>query len=225
MAARTPWDQLVRSLLTADGAEEKSRGAARWLLDREAEPNALTRDASRLFLGMDLSCAQCHDHPRIADYWQRDYHGLLAFFSRTYLFQPDPMKPAVVGERAEGEASFVSVFTHVSGQARPQLLGGESVTEPVLPAAETWVVAPNDKDKAVRPVPRHSRRALLAEPLTTSRAFALNAANRFWAVLVGRGVIEPEWWQSIHVCGGLDDSFGDLCSLPGRRAAALHQGS
>ena len=41
----------------------------------------------------------------------------------------------------------------------------------------------------------------------------------------GRGVIEPEWWQSIHVCGGLDDSFGDLRSLPGRRAAALHQGS
>jgi hypothetical protein len=45
--------------------------------------------------------------------------------------------------------------------------------------------------------------------------------NRAW----GRGVIAPEWWQSIHVCGGLDDSFGDPRSLPGRRAAARHRGS
>jgi hypothetical protein len=190
-AARTPWDALVRSLLAADGSEGTPRGAARWLLDREAEPNALARDTARLFLGMDLSCAQCHDHPRIADYWQRDYQGLLAFFSRTYLFQPDPMKPAVVAERAEGEASFVSVFTKISGQEKPRLPGEAAIVEPVVAPAEAWVVAPNEKDKTVRPVPRHSRRAGLADPLTTSRAFALNAANRFWATLLGRGVIEP----------------------------------
>ncbi|MFN0128829.1 MAG: DUF1549 domain-containing protein [Verrucomicrobiales bacterium] len=203
VTARTPWDQMVKSLLVADGAEGASepdkpdkpasppRGAARWLLDREAEPNALTRDVSRLFLGTDLSCAQCHDHPRIADYWQRDYQGLLAFFSRTYLFQPDPMKPALVGERAEGEASFVSVFTKIGGHPRPCLPGGEVIAEAAVSPADVWLVAPNDKDKSVRPVPRHSRRALLADQLTNSRGFALNAANRFWATLMGRGVVEP----------------------------------
>lgn len=200
VAARTPWDQLVKCLLVADGADPPQephnpatppRGAARWLLDREAEPNALTRDVARLFLGTDLSCAQCHDHPRIADYWQRDYQGLLAFFSRTYLFQPDPMKPALVGERAEGEASFVSVFTKIGGQPRPCLPDGEALPEAAVAPADVWLVAPNDKDKNIRPVPRYSRRALLADQLIHSRAFALNAANRFWATLMGRGVVEP----------------------------------
>lgn len=190
-AARTPWDQLARAVLTAEGAEGAPRGAARWLLDREAEPNALARDTARLFLGMDLACAQCHDHPRIADYWQKDYHGLLAFFSRTFLFQPDPMKLALVGERAEGEAAFASVFTSVAGHARPQLPRGKPVDEPAAAPGDLWSVAPDEKNKSLRPVPRHSRKALLAAPLTASRDFALNAANRFWAVLLGRGVIEP----------------------------------
>jgi hypothetical protein len=101
------------------------------------------------------------------------------------------MKPAVVAERAEGEASFVSVFTKISGQEKPRLPGEAAIVEPVVAPAEAWVVAPNDKDKTVRPVPRHSRRAGLADPLTASRAFALNAANRFWATLLGHGVIDP----------------------------------
>ena len=191
VSARAPWDQLVKALLAADGSDGSPRGAARWLLDRDAEPNALARDTARLFLGVDLSCAQCHDHPRIADYRQRDYQGVLAFFNRTYLFQPDPAKPALVAERADGEASFVSVFTKIRGQARPCLPGAAPVAEPTMVPAEAWVVAPDEKDKNKRPVPRHSRRALLADSLVQSRAFALNAANRFWAVLVGRGVIDP----------------------------------
>lgn len=192
VAARAPWDQLVRALLVADGADEAARGAARWLLGREAEPNALARDTSRIFLGMDLSCAQCHDHPRVADYWQRDYQGLLAFFNRTYLFQPEPEKPALVGERADGETSFVSVFTKLGGQARPRLPGDDvEIVEPPADPASPWLVAPDEKDKNVRPVPRHSRRAMLADSLTTSRAFALNAANRLWASLMGRGIVEP----------------------------------
>lgn len=194
VAARTPWDELVKRMMAADGsdgAEPASRGAARWLLDRDAEPNSLARDTARLLLGVDLSCAQCHDHPRIADYRQRDYQGVLAFFNRTYLFQPDPAKPALVAERADGEASYVSVFTKIRGQARPCLPGDAPVAEPAIAPAEAWVVAPDEKDKNKRPVPRHSRRGLLADPLVRSRAFALNAANRFWAALIGRGVIDP----------------------------------
>ncbi len=84
-----PWHHLAREILAADGADEATRVAARFNLDREADPNLLTRDTGRIFFGMNLACAQCHDHPNVPDYLQRDYHGLFAFFNRTYLFTRD----------------------------------------------------------------------------------------------------------------------------------------
>ena len=63
--------------------------AAKFILVRDAEAKLVTRDISRKLFGMDLQCAQCHDHPNIADYYQRDYYGLYAFVSRSYVFQPD----------------------------------------------------------------------------------------------------------------------------------------
>src|SRR4051794_30062924 len=47
-----PYDVLVRQILTTDGADPAARPAARFLLDREGDPNVLTRDIGRLFLGM-----------------------------------------------------------------------------------------------------------------------------------------------------------------------------
>jgi len=191
LAANKPWHQLVTEMLSNDGSDEKSRHLARWMLERQAEPNLLARDAGRLFLGCDLACAQCHDHPRVDDYAQRDYHGLLAFFGRTSLFQPDTNKPALVAETAAGEAAFTSVFTKVSGETRPRLPEGGEVAEPVIADAEKWTVAPNDKDKNVRAIPKYSRRAKLAEVLPVSADFRRNIANRLWGLVMGRCLVEP----------------------------------
>src|SRR6516225_3396729 len=83
--ANKPWDRLVAEMLAADGTDAKTRPAAKFYLDREAEPNVLTRDISRLFLGMNLQCCQCHDYPRIDDYKQIHFYDLFAFVSRTSL--------------------------------------------------------------------------------------------------------------------------------------------
>ena len=189
-AANKPWDELVREMIAADGSDEKTRHVARWLLEREADPNALAKDAGRLFLGRDIACSQCHDHPRIDDYLQRDYAGLQAFFSRTYLFRPDTKKPGLVGEQAAGDTTYLSVFTKVGGGTKPRLPGEAELTEP---AAGEWTVAPDAKNKALRPVPKFSRRALLATALGDGHhpAFRRNIANRLWAVVFGRGLVEP----------------------------------
>jgi len=181
-AANKPWDQLVRELLVADGADEKTRPLARWGLEREGEPHVLTRDTGRIFLGRDMACAQCHDDPRIADYSQRDYYGLEAFFSRTYLFQPDKKKPAVLGERAEGQVEFASVFTKIGGSTLPRMTGEAEIAEPALAPGELWSVPPNPKDKNARAVPKFSRRAQLAAVLGDGHhpAFRQNIANRLW---------------------------------------------
>lgn len=192
-AVNKPWDELVREILSVDGTDEKTRAVARWCLEREGDPHALTKDAGRIFLGRDMGCAQCHDHPRIDDYSQRDYYGIEAFFSRTTLFQPDDKRPAVLAENAQGDASFTSVFTKVSGTTRPRLPDDVEIAEPALAPAELWVVAPNDKDKNLRPVPTFSRRTQLALIFGDGHhlAFRRNIANRLWYIVFGRGLVEP----------------------------------
>ncbi len=84
-----PYNQLAAEILGADGVDAKQRAAAKFYLDRNVEPNLLTRELGRVFFGMDLECAQCHDHPIISDYYQSDYYGIFDFVSRSYLFRPD----------------------------------------------------------------------------------------------------------------------------------------
>jgi hypothetical protein len=193
VSANKPWDQLVREILSYDGADEKTRGMGRWLLEREGDPNALTRDVARIFLGRDMACAQCHDHPRIPEYLQRDYYGLQAFFCRTSLFQVEESKPGLLAEKPEGEATFTSVFTKVSGSTRPRLLAETELPDPVIAPADIWVVPPDPKDKNKRPIPKFSRRAQLATVLGDGHhpAFRRNIANRLWAFMFGRSLVEP----------------------------------
>ncbi|MEQ9065427.1 MAG: DUF1549 domain-containing protein, partial [Gimesia chilikensis] len=110
-----PWDELVHEILTVDGTDKTTRPAARFLLDRELKSEVVTRDLGRIFLGRDLQCAQCHDHPNVNDYLQRHYHGLDAFLSRSYLFKDPKTKQTSIGEKAEGQVSFTSVFTKEEG--------------------------------------------------------------------------------------------------------------
>lgn len=188
-----PWHQLVREILSADGVDEATRPAARFLLDREGEPSALVRDTGRVFFGMDLSCAQCHDHPNVPDYVQRDYHGLFAFFNRTYLFTRDRDKKAFIAEKAEGDVTFTSVFTKEAGATRPRLPGGSQLTEPAFPRFTEYVVPPDAKDKNLRPVPKFNRRAELAKAVTeaNNRAFNRNIVNRLWGMMLGRPLVTP----------------------------------
>jgi hypothetical protein len=190
-AANTPWDQLVREILSADGADAKQRPAAKFFLDREAEPHLVTKDVSRLFLGRNFSCNQCHDSPVVDDYKQADYYGIFAFVNRTSIFN-DKNKQAQLAEKADGEATFESVFdpAKVSRTAKPRLLDGDLVEEPKLEKGKEYQVAPA---KDVRPVPAFSRRAKLAPLLASgdNPYFRRNAANRFWALMMGRGIVHP----------------------------------
>jgi hypothetical protein len=188
-----PLNHLARELLAADGVEDERRAPAKFYLEREVEPNLLTREVGRMFFGMDVQCAQCHDHPLIADYTQPDYYGLFAFLGRSYLFQPDNKQPAVIAEKAEGDAKFKSVFTGVEGETLPRLPGGVEVPEPEFAEGEAYKVAPNPKDKKVRPVPKYSPRAELARRATdgSNDAFNRNLANRLWALMMGRGLVDP----------------------------------
>jgi hypothetical protein len=190
-AANKPWDQLVREMLSADGTDPKTRPAAKFLLDREAEPNLLTRDISRLLLGMNLQCCQCHDHPLVDDYKQEQYYGIYAFLNRSFLFT-DNAKSVVLAEKAEGEVTFQSVFdpAKVTKTTGSRLPGGKPVVEVKFDKGKEYEVAPAN---GVRPVPKFSRRAQLAPQVAAADdvPFRRNAANRLWALMMGRGLVHP----------------------------------
>ena len=185
-----PYDRLAREILSADGVDPNLRPAAKFFLDRDAEPNIMARDVGRVFFGMDLQCAQCHDHPLVDHYLQTDYYGLYAFVNRTVVFTDEAAKKSFLGEKSDGEASYKSVFTQDAGHIRPQLPGDNEIDEPRFHQGEDYIAAPLP---GVRPVPKYSRRAKLAELATngTNRQFNLNIANRLWGHMMGRGLVHP----------------------------------
>jgi hypothetical protein len=190
LADEKPLDALFQELIASDGAEEKRRAASRFVMDRDAEPNLVTRDIGRLALGMDLQCCQCHDHPLIDDYFQADYYSLFAFVHRTSLFTDAKTKLVSLTEKAEGEASFKSVFTGAANdRALPRLPKGAVLfVEPRFRLGDEYQVKP---DKSARGVPKFSRRETLAKMLPASLEFSRNLANRLWAIMLGRGLVHP----------------------------------
>jgi len=190
--ANKPWDVLAREVLSSDGSDPKTRGLARFVLDRDAEPHLVTRDISRLFLGTNLQCAQCHDHPRVDEYLQEHYYGLFAFVSRTVLVREKGTNLAVLAEKADGEVTFQSVFdpAKTTKSTGPRIPNGPALKETPPEKGKEYLVAPAP---GVRSVPRSSRRALLGPELTRPEhvAFKRNIANRLWAHMMGRGLVTP----------------------------------
>lgn len=189
-AENRPWDLLVRDILSSDGTDEHNAAGVKFYLVRDVEPHQLTRDVGRLFLGVDLQCAQCHDDPRIESYRQADYFGIYAFLQRVTAYRDNEKNVSLVGERAVGKTSFVSVFTAKGGETSPRLPGGEMVADPEVEKDKEYVVKPGPKERGV---PTYSRRLKLAEllPRTETQGFSRNIVNRLWAMLMGRGLVHP----------------------------------
>jgi hypothetical protein len=197
--ADKPYDQLAREILTADGTDPKTRPAVKFYLERNGDPNLLTRDVGRIFFARDLQCCQCHDHPLIEHYHQADYYGLFAFLQRGYLTldQTKPEnkdKPVYFAERAEGAApaTFQSVFDPKKAKhgTRPRLPGDTEIDEPYFPVGTEYETATTG---TAYPQPRYSRRTRFASEILNSGnlAFRRNIVNRLWAQMMGQGLFEP----------------------------------
>ncbi len=187
--ANKPLNVLVAEILGADGVDEKLRPAAKFYLDRAVAKDLLVRDIGRLFLGVDLQCAQCHDHPEIDDYLHQHYHGLSVFIAGSKTFkQPDGK--FVLQEVVMREVEFASVFEpDKTNKTGPRLL--DALMEvPEVKEGEEYVEKPS---RTVRSVPKFSLRKLLSErlPSKDTPEFARSMANRLWAMLMGRGIVHP----------------------------------
>jgi hypothetical protein len=91
LRADAGWDDITRSLITGKG-DIAEHGEAALIFIHEANPEEVAGEVSRIFLGIQMQCANCHDHP--TDKWTRDqFHSLAAFFPRITM-RREPDNPA-----------------------------------------------------------------------------------------------------------------------------------
>lgn len=165
--ANKPWNQLVAELLFPDDKPELA--PAKQFLSvagRQRDPHQQTQDVARLFLGRDILCSQCHDHPVVGDFAQSEYFGLFSYL------QDKPEKAS---------STFESVFVPGEKTTGPRLPGLQEVSVP------TFEKNQQEEAKAFRP------RLLLARDLPTAEngLFVRNSVNRFWFLFMGRGLVHP----------------------------------
>jgi hypothetical protein len=218
-----PWDQIVREILYPNPDDETARGAAFFWTKRlehygenPVDLPGLTRDVGRLFLGLDLQCAQCHDHLFIDDYKQVDFQGLFAFVSHTTI-RSDVKFPAVAEPLVQKKLAFASVFKKVKQETGPRLPFGTEV-EIVMPAQGEEYEFPPDKSKNFPGVPKFSPLKVLAAqlPRSDNPLFTKNIVNRLWFLMMGRGIVHP---LDLHYAGN-PPSHPELLDLLAQEFAA-----
>ncbi len=158
------YDAIVRDIVLAKG--QIGQGATLFYTALENKPEELAAATSRAFLGVQIQCAQCHDHPH--DIWkQSDFWGYAAFFAQLQRPGTLPAQAALLADVDIGD-----VENPITKQVvPPKFLLGSVAT----PQANT------------------TRREQLAAWLTDKRNpyFAKAAVNRCWALMFGRGLIDP----------------------------------
>ncbi len=183
----TPWDEVATGFITAKG-DVREDGATGMIMAQVGRPEDTAAEISRIFLGVQIQCAQCHDHP--TDRWSREqFHELAAFFPRVAVRPRNndgPRSFAVVADdgpmirrRPNGNNRFRGTPEHYMPDLEdPQARGTRM--QPIFFLTDQEVDYGTADAK---------RRAALAGMITAKDNpwFAKAFVNRIWAELVGEG--------------------------------------
>ncbi|KAA5538985.1 DUF1553 domain-containing protein [Roseiconus nitratireducens] len=172
-AAGEPYDQIVQKLLLADGRLSQS-GPLLFYSALKLDAHQLAARTSRVFLGMRLECAQCHDHP-FESWTQKDFWSFAAFFARI--------------SRPKGELESVSTVMRVQDINRGEVM----LPETDIVVAPRFLGEPNTPAESDPDGGASARRDRLASWLTDPQNpyFARATVNRVWSQLLGRGIVDP----------------------------------
>lgn len=113
LRAKDGYDRIVSALITAEGPFIDNP-ATGFLMRKDATAEDLAARTGKVFLGAQIMCAQCHDHP-FEKWTQRDFYGMAAFFARTRTV-PVP-EPALELVRAGVPLPMVRVLVMGAGEA------------------------------------------------------------------------------------------------------------
>lgn len=182
-----PWNEVVRDLITASGSN-KENGAVNFITAHLGERLRgeqggysavnLTSYTTRLFLGQQIQCTQCHDHPT-NDWKQADFWSINAFFRGVR--ERDLNKTNSAGAEVYDHTEVRDVPTQawskyekrnaIVGIAFPVFLDGSKISQG------------EDVER------REALAGFVTDPknIQLARAFV----NRMWGHLMGRGFVQP----------------------------------
>ncbi|MDP7010029.1 MAG: DUF1553 domain-containing protein, partial [Verrucomicrobiota bacterium] len=188
LKGKPKWDVMAREMIAATGRGE-ARSAMKFL--GAANHHGMTEDIAQLFLGMDLKCAKCHDHPSVDDWKQAHYWGLFTYLNQTKQATNSKDKQTYLVEGlAIKKVEFQSVFETEKENTGPRLPGGKEIEIPTFEKGQEFEKPAADGLPAV---PKFRPRELLARDLTAkdNTYFVRNSVNRFWFLMMGRGLVHP----------------------------------
>jgi len=188
------WDKIFRELMLPDETDAKQKGASEFLRTRLQDTDKLTNDVSVAFFGVNVSCAQCHDHPLVKDWTQDHFYGMKSFLARTY------DAGGQVGERGFGQIKY-KPNKGAEKAAKMMFLTGGKIDDPTTrdmtaaeQKAEKEAIEKAKKSKSPPPKPAFSARGRLVEVSLekgNSSFFAKSIVNRMWHRFFGVGLVNP----------------------------------
>lgn len=164
VAANTPWDAMVRDLITATGSTLEHGGANFFVLNDE--PTKCAETVSVAFMGTSIACAKCHNHPM--EKWTYDqYYAFANLFAR-------------VRTKNGTQADERVLFSDTQGDLVAPLTGKPQPPRPL------------DALQPVSMTSTEDRRITLANWLTSAdnKLFQRAIVNRVWANFFGSGLVE-----------------------------------
>jgi hypothetical protein len=193
-AENRPWDRTARDIVLARPEAPADLGSIWFLYARNDKYQEMAEVSSAALLGVQVQCAQCHNHFLVPEIKQKDYWGLVAFFSRTK--NQDTKDGPRVAESAIGGFSN---YASLAGQSFPAELTFFGATVPEARPAPNMtekdapeLYRPVNAAVSQPPVPLFSRREQLADKVLKGNPLVARAAvNRFWELLMGRGIVHP----------------------------------
>lgn len=123
-----PWNEVVRDLIIARPGRPEDRGAVWFLYERENNPQTVAESLAPVVFGLQVKCAQCHDHMVAREIKQAHYWGMVAAFNRSKNVDT-PSGPGVAESAIGGFVSFANLKKE-SQAARLVFFNGRSVDEP-----------------------------------------------------------------------------------------------
>lgn len=183
LAANRSWADVATDFVTASG-DSRENGHAGLIVAQGGRPEETVSEVSRIFLGIQIQCAQCHDHP--TDRWTREqFHQLAAFFPRVSArFNQEERTFVVSGQdrfarvQRPNPNRFVGMPEHLMPDLNDPDKPGESMQPIFFVDARSLPFGATDAER------RESLAAWMTDP--QNEWFAKAAVNRVWSELIGR---------------------------------------